>query len=644
AITPATVREAVEHPGPIDMSKVNAQQARRVLDRLVGYKISPLLWRSVGKGLSAGRVQSVAVRLICEREDAINAFVPVEYWSIVAQLCHDTGAPFNAYLYAIGEARVGKEDGDLKDAKVRRIATGEEAEDLVSRLKGEAYRVVNVDKKPKNRSAAPPFITSTLQQEASRRLGFSPDRTMRIAQRLYEGVEIGSDIVGLITYMRTDSVRISEEGLTEARQYINTQIGQDYLPEKANRYRQKSSAQDAHEAIRPNYVSRTPEEMKVYLEKDELRLYELIWRRFVASQMVPAQFMATTVDISAGDCMFRATGLQLLFEGFLKVYGRNAEDEEEGMLPELSPQDLLKLLSLRSEQHFTKPPARYNEASLIKELEDKGIGRPSTYASIVKTIQDRGYVEKKERVFFPTELGFLTNKLLIEAFPEILDVGFTARVEDRLDKVEEGNEDWQALLSGFYTPFSKAVDSALAGLRKSIKDMQEETEEVCEKCGKKMVKKWGRNGWFLACPGYPDCKNAKALNGNGTQQVRETGEPCPECGKPLLIREGKRGEFYACSEYPKCKYSKSIGIGINCPKPDCDGQVTALKGKRGKLFYGCTNYPKCDFIAWDEPVVEKCPECGNPFLVRKEYKSKGSVIKCPQKECKYLRPVEPKPD
>lgn len=644
AITPAAVREAVAHPGPIDLPKVNAQQARRILDRLVGYKISPLLWRSVGKGLSAGRVQSVAVRLICEREDAIRAFVPVEYWSIIAELRHNDGSPFNAYLYAIGEARVGKEDGDLKDAKVRRIATGEEADDFVRRLKDEAYRVVNVDKKPKNRSAAPPFITSTLQQEASRRLGFSPDRTMKIAQRLYEGVEIESDIVGLITYMRTDSVRVSEEGIAEARQFINKQIGEDFVPEKPNRYRLKSSAQDAHEAIRPNYVSRTPEEMKAYLNKDELRLYELIWRRFIASQMVPARFMATTVDISAGDCTFRATGLQLLFEGFLKVYGRSAEDEEEGLLPELAPEDSLDLLNLKPEQHFTKPPARYNEASLIKELEDKGIGRPSTYASIVHTIQERNYVEKRERVFFPTELGFLTNKLLIEAFPEVLDVGFTARVEGRLDQVEEGSEDWQGLLSSFYTPFSKAVDSALAGLRKSIKDMQEETEEVCEKCGRNMVKKWGRNGWFLACPGYPDCRNAKGLNGNGAAQVRETGEPCPECGKPLLIREGKRGEFYACSDYPNCKYSKSIGIGIACPKPDCDGQVTALKGKRGKLFYGCTNYPKCDFIAWDEPVPEKCPDCGNLFLVRKEYKSKGSVIKCPQKECKYLRPAEPKPD
>lgn len=639
AITPAAVKDAVAHPGPINLPKVDAQQARRILDRLVGYQISPLLWRSVKRGLSAGRVQSVAVRLICEREEEVQAFVPVEFWSIAALLKTMEGVDIEASLYSVDGTRIGKEGGededDDKSAKTRRIGKAEEAEEIVERLKKADYILRSIEQKAKTRHAPPPYITSTLQQDASRRLGMTSDRTMRVAQSLYEGIEIDSDVIGLITYMRTDSVRVSEEGIASARDYIKAEIGNDYLPKSPNRYKTKGAAQDAHEAIRPTYVEHSPEKIKKHLNKDQFRLYDLIWKRFVSCQMASAKFLSTTANIEADNCVFRARGLQMLFDGFLRVYRQDQDDQKDKLLPKLEENQPLNLVDLRPEQHFTKPPARYNEASLIKELEERGIGRPSTYAAIVKTIQSRSYVEKKEKVFLPTELGKVTNALLIKAFPEILDVGFTAKVEDQLDKVEEGQENWQHLLSSFYGPFSTAVEEATKGLRDALHDMEEETEEVCEKCGLKMVKKWGRNGWFIACPGYPECKNTKSLNGS---EAKETDKKCPECGSTLLLRSGKMGEFYACSAYPKCKYSKSIGIGIPCPKDGCDGEVTSLKGRRGKVFYGCTNYPKCDFISWDLPVVEKCPKCNNPFLVRKDYKRTGPVVKCPVKACDYSRP------
>ena len=636
-ITPSAVRKAVSAPGPINAAKVNAQQARRILDRLVGYKISPLLWRSVKKGLSAGRVQSVAVRLICEREEAIKAFVAKEYWSIKALLVPEGREVFEATLMMIGETPVGCTEAELNKPKFHCIATEQEAAELVARLKDKPYRVEKIEQKARTRSAPPPYITSTLQQDASRRLGFAPAFTMRVAQRLYEGIEIGADTVGLITYMRTDSVRTSEDAITDVRGHIDREYGKDYLPAKANRFRKSGSAQDAHEAVRPTYVKYTPEEMKTYLDKDQLRLYEMVWRRFVASQMAPAKYLSTSVDISAGEFTFRAKGLQILFDGYQKVYGRTGQGDDDNLLPELKANEDLTLNDLKPDQHFTKPPARYNEASLIKELEDQGIGRPSTYASIVRTIQDREYVKKEKRVFYPTELGILTNTLLVKAFPDVLDVGFTARVENQLDSVEEGEEDWKGLLRGFYGSFSQALEAASKGLREALQEMQEETDETCEKCGRQMVKKWGRNGWFLACPGYPECRNAKSLNSN---DVKEAGKECPKCGAPLLIRTGKRGEFFACSKYPECDYSSSIGIGIPCPLEDCDGEVTALKGKRGKTFYGCTKYPDCKFISWDLPIGEKCPECEHPFLVRKEYKKKGTVIKCPVKTCQYSRSEE----
>ncbi len=598
-ITQEAVTGAVKHPREIDMARVNAQQARRILDRLVGYKISPLLWKKVRKGLSAGRVQSVAVRLICEREEQIKKFKPEEYWDITAKLSTSEKVEFTSKLVAKGEHPLGvrpKEKGKV-------ISSEAEAKKILKELEGVRYVVSKVAKKEQKRHASPPFITSTLQQEASRKLGFSAKRTMAVAQKLYEGVDIrGEGRIGLITYMRTDSVRIAEEAERSARKYIAELFGKEYLPVQPQRYKKKKQAQDAHEAIRPTAAFRHPEKVKESLKPDELKLYDLIWKRFIACQMKSAVFDQTSVDIAANDYLFRATGSVLKFDGFIKVYMESADDEEEGemggTIPSLKEGEKLDLLSLSPEQHFTQPPPRYNEASLVKELEQRGIGRPSTYAPILSTVQERGYVEKEGKALKPTEIGMVTNRLLVKHFPRIMDIKFTAHMEDDLDDIVAEKMEWVDALKEFYEPFSKALSEAEVKMEKVKKEVK--TKEICPKCGKPLVIRQGRYGDFLACSGYPKCKftrnlpeeEAKALAGQ---------EKCEKCGKPMTLKHSRYGDFLACSGYPKCKNIKPIlkKIGAGCP--ECGGELVERRTRHRKVFYGCSNYPKCKFATWQKP-------------------------------------------
>jgi len=675
-ITKNAVLNAIRHPGKIDQKLVDAQQARRVLDRLVGYQISPILGRTIKWGLSAGRVQSVAVRLICEREDEIEAFVPEEYWSITAKLKGENTDPFEAKLFQV----------DKKKAKVE---NEEQAKAIVKEAGGEKFIVGKINRKEQKRSPVPPFITSKLQQEAARKLRFTAKKTMSVAQQLYEGLEIGDEgSVGLITYMRTDSTRVANEAIGSVREFIGERYGSDYLPGKPIYYRSKKGAQDAHEAVRPTSVMRTPESIKQFLKRDQYALYGLIWRRFVASQMKPAIFDVTTVDINAGRYTFRATGSIIKFRGFMSVYmeGRDdsSEEDKESILPELVVGQILQLLGLTPEQHFTQPPPRYSEATLVKALEENGIGRPSTYAAIISTIQDRDYVRKEQGRFVATEMGRLVNNVLIKSFPEIIDVEFTAKMEAELDDVEDGKRKWVEVLKEFYGPFSQSLKKAPDTIREAKKDMEEVTDEVCELCGKKMVIKWGRYGRFLSCSGFPECKNTKELNHqeNSSNEPESTDEVCEKCGSPMVIKVGRYGRFLACSAYPKCKNTKQIGqdkkapdeptnevcekcgspmviktgrygrflacsrypecrtarplsTGVDCPRPDCDGYIGEKRSKRGKVFYGCSNYPDCDFVLWNKPVSRKCPECGAPFLVEKTSKAKGDYLACINKECGY---------
>jgi DNA topoisomerase I len=638
-ITKRGVADAMKSPGKIDLNKVDAQQARRVLDRLVGYQVSPLLWKKVKRGLSAGRVQSVALRLVSEREREILAFVSQEYWSITVALSADSPPPFTA--------KIAKADG-----KKLEILTGDEAKEITDYLKGQAFIVSKVDRKEKKQNPVPPFTTSKLQQEAARKLKFSAKKTMLVAQQLYEGLEIGPEgAVGLITYMRTDSVRVSSEAVAEARDLIALKYGEEYLPEKPPVYASQKKAQEAHEAVRPTSVGREPESIKQYLDKDQLALYRLIWNRFLASQMNPAVLDMTGVDIQAGKYGFRATGSIIKFPGFMAVYiegkdeAKTDEEAEENASPEgaslppLRAGDLLKQESLTPRQHFTQPPPRYTEASLVKELEEKGIGRPSTYAAIMSTIVEREYVEKKGAAFGPTELGLIVNDLLVESFPDLFNVTFTAKMEDELDEIEEGKMQWVDTVKEFYDPFEKALINAQKGMR-NIKREETPTDIACEKCGKMMVIKWGRNGRFLACPGYPECKNTRELPGENGESapsqlppVETTDETCPKCGSPMVIKSGRFGKFMACSAYPGCKTTKPIPLGVKCPK--CGGELSERRTKGGKSFFGCSNYPKCDFASWDRPLPRKCPECGNPYLVEKYSKKDGLRVVCPNKECSY---------
>jgi DNA topoisomerase I len=696
-ITKRAVQAAFEHPRAIDQNLVDAQQARRVLDRLVGYQVSPLLWDKVRRGLSAGRVQTVALRLIVEREREIKAFEKKEYWTIDAHLAASKPPAFDARFVGKGEEKV-------------EVTNGEDAEKIRAALEKADWVVRSVDKKERRRNAAPPFTTSKLQQDSSRKLRFSVKRTMMIAQRLYEGVELGEEgLVGLITYMRTDSTRVAPEAIQEVREYVGKEYGATYLPETPNTFKEKKEAQAAHEAIRPTSAMRHPDQVKQYLKEDEFKVYKLIWQRFVASQINPAVFDQTTVDIDAKNgnevFWFRVTGSVLKFDGFLRVYeeskeGKDEEDEElKHKLPALEAGQQLTLKELKPEQHFTEPPPRFNEASLVKELEERGIGRPSTYAAILTTIQERQYVQKVGGKFTPTEIGLVVTDLLVENFRDIFDLQYTARLEEELDEIEEGKEKWQDALGDFYKKFQKDLKYAekhmenikrmekptdekceLCGAPLVIKwgkhgsfyacstydkddpktckftkenpinlpdldsaDMQETgaAEEYCENCGRVMVLKRGRFGQFMACTGYPDCKTTRRLDQGKRVPDIPLDELCPKCGRNMMIRHGRYGEFTACSGYPDCKYVKQNYIGVKCP--ECkEGDLVEKRARKGNTFYGCGNYPKCKFTSAHKPIAEKCPSCGSEYLVEKNLKA-GPVIACPNKECDYERPAPPPP-
>jgi len=697
-ITKKAVQDALNHPRAIDEKMVAAQRARRVLDRLVGYKISPLLWDKVRRGLSAGRVQSVALKLICDREREIERFVPVEYWHLFARLAGSQPPEF--------EAKLHKKNGE-------NIVPANETESsaVLKDLEGAKWTVTSVTTKERKRNAAPPFITSKLQQTAR----FPVKKTMMLAQQLYEGgIEIPGLTGGLITYMRTDSVRIADEALAAVREYIPTAFGPEFLPENPNFYKSKADAQDAHEAIRPTSMAHDPETVKQYLTPDQYSLYKLIWNRFVASQMPPATFDETTVDITASDYLFRVKGTVPKFAGWMATYGLTPGEEQKentspadkdkgdgedddavsGVLPPLTEGDVLELKQLRPEQKFTQPPPRFSEATLVKELEENGIGRPSTYASIIGVLQDREYAHKVEGRFKPSALGMMITDLLTKSFDDIIDVDYTRSLEDDLDKIEQGKGDYAKMLAEFYKKFKKDLTRAgkeMIDLKKGI-----EIGEKCDKCGSEMLKRVGKFGPFIACSGYPDCTNTREVevqepeSENGDEEI----EPCENCGKPmavkrgrfgqflactgypeckttrkliatkqgglkaakpdqildelcprcnanLVIKQGRYGEFTACTKYPECKYVKHKTTGVKCPKDaDKGGEIVERKSRRGKTFFGCSNYPDCDFVLWNRPIAEKCPQCGAPFLTEKITKKHGRQLICNNDDCDYARSEE----
>jgi len=626
-ITQTAVLDALKHPGRLQQSKYEAQQARRILDRLVGYQISPLLWEKVKRGLSAGRVQSVAVRIVCEREREIQSFVPQEYWSLTATLKKkDSPVTFDAKLV--------KWKG-----KKASMANESEALAMKQALQAAPYIVSKVIRQEKKRHPLPPFITSKLQQEGYRKLSFTAQKTMRIAQKLYEGVDLGGlGTVGLITYMRTDSHRVSSEAVHQVREWIKDRFGEPYLPSKPNFYKNRKSAQEAHEAIRPTSIDLDPDKVKGHLDRDQWALYKLIWDRFVASQMASAVFQQTTVEIKANEALFTAVGTVPIFAGFMALYMEGKDNPENGdqeeKLPMLSDGEILELLGLTPKQHFTQPPYRFSEATLIKELEERGIGRPSTYATILTTIKEKGYVSLESGSFRPTELGFLVNDLLVVNFPDILDIEFTAQMEENLDKIEEGEQGWVETLKAFYAPFEKDLEMARVSMR-DVKREQIPTDLVCDRCGSKMVKRWGKRGYFLACSSYPQCRYTREVEGNeGNDQKVETDARCEKCGSPMVIKTGRYGRFVACSNYPACKSTRPLDTGVRCPQEGCEGVIVERRTRKGKTFYGCTNYPQCTFALWDKPIPERCPQCDSPFLVEKAGKN-GTVTRCPRKECGY---------
>jgi DNA topoisomerase I len=629
-ITQKAVLDAIRHPGRLQQSKYEAQQARRILDRLVGYQVSPLLWDKVRRGLSAGRVQSVAVRIVCEREREIEAFIAEEYWSLTATLQgKESPVTFDAKLVKWKEKKV-------------KMAKEVEAMALLKALEGATYTVSKITRQEKQRHPFPPFITSRLQQEAYRKLSFSAQRTMRIAQRLYEGMELGEiGTVGLITYMRTDSPRVASEAVRQVRDWIKDRFGESYVPPKPNHYKSRKGAQDAHEAIRPTSMTLTPEKVKGFLDKDQWSLYKLIWDRFVASQMSSAVFQQTTVEIQAGECVFTAVGTVPVFQGFLALYNEGKDDSENGdqekILPALSEGEVLALLGLTPRQHFTQPPYRFSEATLIKELEENGIGRPSTYAAILSTIKEKEYVKLEKGKFFPTELGCLVNDLLVVNFPDIFDVEFTAQMEENLDRIEEGEKGWIETLKEFYQPFEKDLAAAKISMREVKKELIP-TDVLCERCGSKMVKRWGKRGFFLACSTYPECRYTREVEESGEKPV-ETGGTCEKCGGPMVIKSGKFGRFLACSNYPTCKFTKPIETGVRCPQEGCEGILVERRTRKGKVFFSCSKYPACTFALWDKPIPERCPQCDHPFLVEKQGKG-GATVRCPQKNCGYRASVE----
>ncbi|PLX46846.1 MAG: type I DNA topoisomerase [Desulfobulbaceae bacterium] len=648
-LTKKAILKAIEGATEIDQHKFEAQQARRILDRLVGYQISPLLWDKVRRGLSAGRVQSVAVRMVCEREEAIKAFTPVEYWSVMARLQKEGPPLFTAQLDRIGKKKVDKESGRIKDEQ--------QATAIVDELQGADFVVSKVTRKEKRRFPSPPFITSSMQMDANRKLRFSAKKTMTLAQRLYEGIELGSEgPTGLITYMRTDSTRINDEALGQVRDHIGREFGADFLPGKANIYKTSKSAQDAHEAIRPTDVSLTPERVAPFLEKDMLKLYTLIWKRFVASQMTPAVYDQTAIFIDAKKYQFKTTGSIMRFLGFLSLYAESVEEDgnntvtyggEDVILPPVNEGDVLQMQGLERKQHFTQPPPRYTEATLVKALEDNGVGRPSTYAAILSTIQDKEYVVLEARKFAPTELGVLVNDLLVKHFPAIMDVEFTASMEAELDKVEGGTVAWLKILRDFYAPFQQTLELAKKEM-KSVKRSATPTDIKCEQCGGTMMIKWGRMGEFLACENYPDCKSTTDFKRDADgkvipkqkQEPEESGEVCDKCGSPMVYKHGRFGRFLACSAYPKCKNIKSESTGVKCPEEGCPGEIIKKVSKRGKVFYSCDQYPKCTFALWDKPVAQVCPECGSSYLLEKKTKKDGHHLRCPDKKCGYRKDLD----
>lgn len=662
-ITKDGVKHAFDNPGELDHDKVDAQQARRILDRIVGYKLSPLLWDKVRRGISAGRVQSVALRLIVDREREREAFVAEEYWSLRAHLEGEEPPTFEAELRRIDGEKISVPDektalGILSGLGVSDPAIERDDEDKIVSLasSGLQWPVTKVDAKKRKRSPKPPFTTSQLQQAASRRLRFPVRKTMRVAQQLYEGIDIGDEgSVGLITYMRTDSTRVSAQSQQEAKEVITQAFGEDFALAKPRSFQAGKRAQEAHEAVRPTSAARTPDDVKRYLDKDQFGLYQLIWQRFLASQMQDAVYDATSVDIEvegagagldgsaagtgSSTYLFRATGSVLRFPGFLAVYGDAEGDKDAArLLPPLAEGQALECLELRPRQHFTQPPPRFSEASLVRELERNGIGRPSTYADILTKLRNREYVTVEERKFAPTELGTVVVDLLVESFDRIMDIEYTAKVEDRLDRIETGKEDWVGALDRFWKRFNAELGKAEAEMR-DVKREEIETDEVCEKCGKPMVIKWGRFGRFLACTGYPECKNTKQLKKNGEVEEKAepepTGEDCPKCGKPLVRRTGRFGPFVGCSGFPDCRYIQPKTTGVKCP--DCGkGELVEKRTRKGRTFFGCDQYPDCKFATWKPPVPIACPECKHPFLELRRRKGQPDKMGCPSEDCDYV--------
>ena len=705
-ITKGAVEQAMEVPGGLDMKKVEAQQARRVLDRLVGYQVSPFLWKPIYPGLSAGRVQTVALRVICEREDEIQAFKPEEYWSLSAELAKPedeggAGEPPKVILREVGEERSedGEEDAEEDENTVRarlhriqgeefKLSSQDEAREVIEDVREVPFQVTEVKRRERRRNPAAPFTTSTLQQEAARRLRFSARRTMISAQRLYEGADLGPEgTVGLITYMRTDSTRVSGEAVAGAREWIGGEFGEDYVG-PGSQGKSAKGAQEAHEAVRPTRVDLHPDSVRRYLDEDDARLYELIWLRFVASQMAPAVYDTTTVDLelegrSGRSYLFRTTGSVLKFAGFTRLYTEAVETDQRAPLDDLQPLphleegERLDLRELEGRQHFTQPPPRYTEASLVKELEQQGIGRPSTYAQIISTIRERGYVDLTKGRFHPTALGDTVAKLLVKVFPDIFDVEFTSRMEGELDRVEEGEVEWRALLKGFYPTLQERLEEGKKSSDRIVKEILAAEGETCGECGSPMVVRWNRAGRFLGCSAYPECRHTRPVDGEEedlpdlqgeacpecgsdlairrgrygpfvactgypecrytrpvegekeTETPKETDEKCDKCGSPLAVKKGKFGEFLACTGYPECKNTKPLTIpGLTCP--ECEkGGIAVKQTRRGRRFWGCDRYPDCDWSTWDRPVPDPCPSCENPFVLEKSTKAKGEFLQCP---------------
>ena len=646
-ITPDVVRAAIKEPRAIDMNLVNAQQTRRIWDRVVGYKLSPYLWKSVKNGLSAGRVQSVAARIIVDREEEIRAFVPEEYWTIDAHLGNGEGKEFAVRFY-------GNEEGKIK------LSNESEAAVVVSAVQNAPFTVKSVKRATRQKLPAPPFTTSTMQQEASRKLGFQSQRIMRVAQELYEGINVGPEnggVMGLITYMRTDSLRISAEAQSAARDLIAEKYGAEYCPAKARVYKTRANAQDAHEAIRPSHVELEPSKVHKYLTVDQYRLYKLIWERFVASQMQSATLNTLNVEMESAGYLFRTGGYSVAFPGYMAVY-EETEDEEtradniseqkDARIPELVEGESVSLRNVEPGRHFTEPPARYTEASLIKFLDEKGIGRPSTYNTIITTIVTRNYVTRDGKSLVPTPLGEVTTKLMKENFSDIVDYTFTAHMEDQLDEIEKGNVEMLNVLNDFWGGFAKALDRAETTIGKGSFELPvEETDIICEKCGSKMVVKNGRYGKFAACPNYPNCKNTKPLEEKKEETVEKVEKPpvvvadfkCELCGSDMVQRTGRYGSFFACSRYPACHFTKQKTKELDVPCPKCGSKVLIKTGRNKTVFYSCEKYPECDFSSWDMPVNEQCPECGK-ILFRKKGKA---LLVCHEKNCGYRRETEELP-